>query len=110
MVIGGGVTLAFGIGTLGATGTFLWLRDEEEKDGRAAARQPGTTAGELKDVRIRARRFNRLAISTGAAAGVLTAIGLGLIGAARVHRTRRERRARVVWGPATVGASLTGRF
>lgn len=110
MILGGGLTLAFGIGTLGATGTFLWLRDEEEKDGRTAARQPSTTASELKDHRIRARRFNRLAISTGAASGVLTAIGLGLLGAARVHRVRRERRAVLGPGPTFAGASVSGWF
>lgn len=110
MLIGGGVTIAFGIGTTGAMGTFLWLRDEEEKDGAAAARLPTTSGGELQEHRRRARRFNGLAISTGAAAGVLTVIGIGVVAAAHVHRVKRDRRAWLGPGPGMAGLSLTGRF
>lgn len=91
MVIGGGVTLAFAVGLVGASATFLWLRDEEEKRGSAASRDPATPVAELRDFGRNAIRFNRLAISTGAASGVLAAIGLGLVGAAGAHRRRRLR-------------------
>jgi len=109
MVIGGGVTLALGVGLTGAAGAFLWLRTEEEKRGSAASRNPATGVGELREFGQNAIRFNRLAISTGAASGVLTAIGLGLVGTAAVHRRRRwSDRTTVGLGPGTL--IVRGRF
>lgn len=109
LVIGGGVTLAFGLGLTGATGAFLWLRTEEERRGSAASRNPTTGVAELREFGQNAIRFNRLAISTGAASGVLVAIGLGLVGTAAVHRKHRlSDRARVGLGPGSF--VVRGRF
>lgn len=112
MVIGGGVTLAFGVGTIGALGTFLWLREEARRDGERAARDPATTSGELRDQRRVAMRFDSLAISTGAAAGVLTVIGIGVIAAAEAHRVRRGRNVEVGLqaGGGTIGLRVGGAF
>lgn len=110
LVIGGGVTLAFGVGLTGAAAAFLWLRNEEERQGAAASRDIYTRVAELRDHGRNAIRFNRLAISTGAASGVLIGLGLGLVGTADVHRRRRLRdRPTVGLGP---GGTLVvrGRF
>jgi MYXO-CTERM domain-containing protein len=110
MVIGGGVTLTFAVGLTGATTAFLWLRNEEEKRGFAASRNPATSGAALRDIDQSAIRFHRLAISTGTASGVLAAIGLGLVGAAVAHRRRRpSNRTTVGLGP---GGTLVvwGRF
>jgi hypothetical protein len=102
LVIGGGVTLVFGVGLTGAAGAFLWLRNEEEKQGSAASRDPATRVADLRDFGRNAVRFNRLAITTGAASGVLIGLGLGLIGTADVHRRRRPS------DRTTVGVGLDG--
>lgn len=111
MVIGGGVSVAFGVGTIGALATFLWLRDEAQADGERAARDPTTTSAELRSQRRVATRFDSLAISTGAAAGVLTVLGLGLITTAEIHRAKR---IRVRLGPSAsfgaLGLHARGRF
>jgi hypothetical protein len=114
MVLSGGVTLAFGVALTGATGTFLWLRDEAEKEGSVLARDPQTDAARLRSLGRSARRFNGLAISTGAAAAVLAAIGLGLIGGGYAHRNRRLKRAEATMAPVlsarSVGMGAAGRF
>lgn len=112
LTIGGGVSLAFGVALTGAMGAFLWLRDQEERKGRAGALDPATTGGELLDHRSDSRSFNRLAISTGASAAVLGAIGLGLIGGAEAQRVRRVRKVGLGLGFAArgVAASVGGRF
>jgi hypothetical protein len=114
MVLSGGVTLAFGVALTGATGTFLWLRDEAEKEGSTLARDPQTEAGRLRSLGRSARRFNGLAISTGAAAAVLAALGLGLIGAGYAHRNRRRKRTETALVPLLpargVGLGTRGRF
>jgi hypothetical protein len=110
LVIGGGVTLAFGVGLTGAAGAFLWLRNEEEKQGSAASRDPATRVADLRDFGRNAIRFNRLAITTGAASGVLIGLGLGLIGTADVHRRRRPSdRTTVGLGPGGT-VVVRGRF
>lgn len=110
LVIGGGVTLAFAVGLTGASAAFAWLRNEEEKRGDAAYRDTDTGVAELRGFERNAVRFNRLAITTGAASGVMAAIGFGLVGTADVHRRRRlSDRTTVGIGP---GGSLVvrGRF
>jgi hypothetical protein len=102
LLIGGGVTLTLGVGLTGAAGAFLWLRNEEEKQGAAASRDIETRVAVLRDHGRNAIRFNRLAITTGAASGVLIGLGLGLIGTADVHRRRRPS------DRTTVGVGLDG--
>jgi hypothetical protein len=110
LLIGGGVTLAFGVGLTGAAGAFLWLRNEEEKQGAAASRDIETRVAVLRDHGRNAIRFNRLAITTGAASGVLIGLGLGLIGTADVHRRRRPSdRTTVGLGPGGT-VVVRGRF
>ena len=111
MVIGGGVTVAFGVGTIGALATFLWLRDEAQRDGEQAARDPSTTSAELRSKRRSATRFDSLAISTGAAAGVLTVVGLAVIAAAEIHRAKRTRlQVGASTAPGAFGVLVRGRF
>ena len=57
-------------------------------------------------------RFDSLAISTGAAAGVLTVIGIGVIAAAEAHRVRRRRDVEVGLqaGGGTIGLRVGGAF
>ncbi len=108
--IGGGVTMAFGVALTGAMGAFLWLRDEQERKGRSRAFDPETSGGELLGYRKDSRRFNGLAISTGAAAATLAVIGLGLIGAAEAARARRVRKTALWVAPSFAGAAIGGRF
>lgn len=110
--IGGAVTLTFGIALTGAMGTFVWLRDQAERKGRDRARDPAATGGELLDYRQDSRNFNRLAISTGAAAATLVAIGLGLIGGAEAKRAHRVRKVamRVSFDARSFGLGVGGRF
>ena len=110
--IGGAVTLTFGVAITGAMGAFVWLRDQEERKGRVRSRDPAATGGELLDYRKDSRNFNRLAISTGAAAATLVVIGLGLIGGAEARRVHRLRKVglRVSLDPRNVGAAIGGRF
>lgn len=110
--IGGAVTLTFGVAITGAMGAFVWLRDREEREGRVRARDPATTGGELLDYRKDSRNFNRLAISTGAAAATLVAIGVGLIGGAEAKRVHRMRKValRLSFDRRSFGMGIGGRF
>ena len=106
MIIGGGVTVAFGIALTGAMGSFLWLRDDQVRSGRDDALDPATSADDLRERRNDARRFNGLAISTGAAAAVLTVVGLGVVVAAHVHRNRRRKLPSVGLAPLPGGLAF----
>ncbi|MEM9454471.1 MAG: hypothetical protein AAGF11_09845 [Myxococcota bacterium] len=113
MLVGGGVTVIGAAVVTGVFGTLVWLRIQAEDEGDALARDPRVGREEMRAQGQTVRLLRNSAISTGAVASLFGAVGLGLIGAALDHRTRRLRGlARVApsWGSLGPGVTLSGRF
>lgn len=112
LLVGGTASLSLSLATTGAMAAFLWLRDEQEREGARAAATPGTSGADLRSQGRAARRFNSLAISTGATAAVFGATGLALLTTALVRYRRRLPKTTAMPVPIQRGIALSigGRF